>query len=111
SLNLAFELPAENTLRFALARQVARPRVHEMRASMDFGVDTSTGQPGAGGGTPELDPWTANAIDLSWEQYFGNKTYIAASVFYKDARTHPYSRLRCDHAFTPQVPSWLASTA
>ena len=107
SLNLAFELPAENTVRFALARQVARPRVDEMRASMDFGVDTSTGKPGAGGGNPELDPWTANAIDLSWEKYFGNKAYIAASVFYKDLRTYIYSQLRSDYDFTPQVQSWL----
>src|SRR5690606_36094850 len=46
SLNLSFELPAENTLRFAMARQVARPRVDQLRASMEFGVDTSTGRPG-----------------------------------------------------------------
>lgn len=107
SLNLAFELPAENTVRFALARQVARPRVDELRTSMEFGVDESTGRPGASGGNPELDPWVANAVDLSWEKYFGTKAYIAASLFYKDLRTYIYTQKRDGYDFTPQVDAWL----
>ncbi|WP_447730454.1 TonB-dependent receptor [Pseudoxanthomonas suwonensis] len=107
SLNLAFELPAENTIRFALARQVARPRVDELRASMDFGVNESTGEPGASGGNPELDPWVANAVDLSWEKYFGNRAYVAASLFYKDLRTYIYTQKRDGYDFTPQVDAWL----
>ena len=107
SLNLAFELPAENTVRFALARQVARPRVDQLRASMEFGVDTSTGKPGAGGGNPELDPWVANAADLSWEKYFGNKAYVAAAVFYKDLKSYIYTQTRDGYDFSSQVESWL----
>lgn len=107
SMNLAFELPAENTVRFALARQVARPRVDEMRASMEFGVDTNTGKPGASGGNPNLKPWLANAVDLSWEKYFGNKAYVAAAVFYKDLKTYIYTEKRDGYDFTPQVDAWL----
>jgi len=108
SLNLSFELPAENTLRFAMARQVARPRVDQLRASMEFGVDTSTGRPGASGGNPNLDPWVANAIDLSWEKYFGNRAYVAAAVFYKDLRSYIYTQTRDGYDFTNQVEQWLA---
>ncbi|MGH8052915.1 MAG: TonB-dependent receptor [Stenotrophomonas sp.] len=107
SLNLAFELPAENTVRFALARQVARPRVDELRASMEFGVDTNKGEPGASGGNPNLDPWVANAVDLSWEKYFGNKAYVAAAVFYKDLKTYIYTEKRDGYDFTQQVDAWL----
>lgn len=107
SLNLAFELPAENTVRFALARQVARPRVDQLRASMEFGMDTSTGKPGASGGNPTLDPWIANAADLSWEKYFGNKAYVAAAVFYKDLKSYIYTQTRDGYDFTDQVAAWL----
>ena len=107
SLNLAFELPAENTVRFALARQVARPRVDEMRASMEFGVDTNNGIPGASGGNPKLDPWVANAVDLSWEKYFGNKAYVAAAFFYKDLKTYVFTEKRDGYDFTDQVDAWL----
>src|SRR5690606_32420242 len=107
SLNLAFELPAENTVRFALARQVARPRVDELRASMDFDVSKETGEPGASGGNPELSSWVANAVDLSWEKYFGNRAYVAASLFYKDLRTYIYTQKRDGYDFTPQVDAWL----
>ena len=107
SLNLAFELPAENTVRVALARQVARPRVDQLRASMEFGVDTSTGIPGASGGNPHLDPWVANAADLSWEKYFGNKAYVAAAVFYKDLKSYIYTQTRDGYDLSAQVDAWL----
>ena len=111
SLNLAFELPYENTVRVALARQVARPRVDQMRASMEFGVDTATGIPGAGGGNPELDPWRANALDVSWEKYFGTKAYVAAAYFYKDLRSYIFTQTRDNYDFTEQVASWMQTNS
>jgi TonB-dependent receptor len=107
SMNLAFSLAHDQTVRVALARQVARARVDQMRASLDFGVDTTTGKPGGGGGNPELAPWRANAFDLSWEKYFGSKAYIAAAYFYKDLRSYIYTQTRDGYDFTDQVASWL----
>lgn len=107
SLNLAFLFDNDSTLRVALARQVARPRVDQMRASMEFGVDTTTGIPGAGGGNPELDPWRANAFDISYEKYFGTRAYVAAAYFYKDLRSYIYTQTRDGYDFTDQVASWL----
>jgi TonB-dependent receptor len=109
SLNLAFMLPAEQTLRFALARQVARPRVDQLRASMEFGVDTSTGRPGASGGNPNLDPWRANALDISYEKYFGTKAYVAAAFFYKQLKSYIFTQTRDGYDFTDQVAAWLAA--
>ncbi|WP_298580890.1 TonB-dependent receptor [uncultured Luteimonas sp.] len=107
SLNLAFLFDNESTLRVALARQVARPRVDQLRASLEFGVDTTTWIPGASGGNPELDPWRANAFDISYEKYFGNRAYVAAAYFYKDLRSYIYTQTRDDYDFTDQVASWL----
>jgi TonB-dependent receptor len=109
SLNLAFSLPADQTLRLALAKQVARPRIDELRASRDFGVDqTKTpAVPGASGGNPELDPWKANAFDISYEKYFGTKAYVAAAYFYKDLTTYIYSQKRDGYDFSDLLQGYV----
>ena len=107
SLNLAFSLEHDQTLRVALARQVARPRVDQMRASLDFGVDKNTGKPGGSTGNAELDPWRANAFDISYEKYFGSKAYLAAAYFYKDLRTYIYTQSRDGYDFSAEVASYV----
>jgi len=92
SLNLSWSLPGDQTVRFALAKQMARPRVEQMNAGLEFGVNGTTGRPGATGGNPTLNPWRANAVDLSWEKYFGNKAYVAAAAYYKDLRSYIYKQ-------------------
>ncbi|MEB1975480.1 TonB-dependent receptor [Xanthomonas campestris pv. campestris] len=107
SLNLAFQFPYEQTLRFALAKQVARPRVDQLRASLEFGVDTSTGRPGASGGNPMLDPWRANALDISYEKYFADRAYVAAAFFYKDLKSYIYTQSRDNYDFSALVAGYV----
>ena len=107
SMNLAFTLTEDQILRLALAKQVARPRVDQMRASLDFGVDTATGKPGASGGNPRLDPWRANAFDLSWEKYFGTKAYVAAAFFYKELTSYIYTQTRDGHDFSQLIAGYV----
>jgi TonB-dependent receptor len=108
SLNLAFSLTESQMLRVALAKQVARPRMDDMRASLDFGIDTATGKPGASGGNPKLDPWRANAFDLSWEKYFGNSGgYVAAAFFYKDLTSYIYTQTRDNYDFSSLVAGYV----
>jgi len=107
SMNLAFSFPHEQTLRFAAARQVARARVDQMRASLDFGVNTATGEPGASGGNPRVNPWRANALDVSYEKYFGSKAYVAASAFYKDLRSYIYTQTRDGYDFSGFVAGYV----
>jgi TonB-dependent receptor len=107
SMNLAFTIADDQTVRVALARQLARARVDQLRASVEFGVDTATGKPGAGGGNPLLDPWRANAFDISWEKYFGSKGYVAAAYFYKDLRSYIYTETRDGYDFTALLEGWV----
>lgn len=107
SLNLAFGLANDQTVRVGLAEQVARPRVDQMRASLEFGVDTATGRPGGAGGNPRLDPWRAYAFDVSYEKYFGTKAYVAAAYFYKDLRTYIYTQTVDDYDFTDLVRDYV----
>ncbi|MFZ5655944.1 MAG: TonB-dependent receptor [Pseudomonadota bacterium] len=101
SLNLNFELPGDQLVRFGAGRQLARPRMDYLRANAGFGINVNQTNPGScpgqaapcvvyegSGGNPELRPWEANAYDLSYEKYFlGNRGYVSAGVFYKDLRT------------------------
>lgn len=100
SLNLAFSLGNDQTLRLALARQMARPRVDQLRSALEFGIDTATGKPGATGGNARLDPWLANAFDISYEKYFGTKAYVAAAAFYKDLRSYIYTQANHSYDFS-----------
>jgi len=107
SLNLAFMFPHQQTLRFAAAKQVARPRVDQMRAGLEFGVDTATGRPGGSGGNPLLDPWRATAFDLSYEKYFAERAYVAAAVFYKDLKSYVYTQSVDDYDFSDLLASYV----
>jgi TonB-dependent receptor len=107
SMNLAFSLAHEQMLRVALAKQTARPRVDQMRASLEFGVNTATGRPGGSGGNPELEPWRANAFDISYEKYFGTKAYVAAAYFYKDLENYIYTQTRDDYDFSDLLVDYI----
>ena len=87
SLNLAFGLPHEQTLRVGLGQQMARPRMDQMRANHTYNVPTSGQDVGrwfGTGGNPELKPWRATAFDISYEKYFGGRGYFALAGFHKD---------------------------
>ena len=106
SLNLALGMAHEQYVRFAAAKQMARPRMDWMRASYDVGIST-TGCQGndvpdppnvaqwcGGGGNPQLKPWLANAYDLSYEMYFtadsGAKGYVSAAYFFKQLTSYVF---------------------
>lgn len=102
SLNLSLGIFDETSLRVAAARQMARPRMDDLRASFDVSSSLSgcAGQPGplwcGSGGNPELKPWLANAYDVSLEKYFsteaGRKGYVSAAYFYKDLKTYIFKQ-------------------
>lgn len=107
SLNLAVSLGDDQTLRFALARQMARPRVDQLRSALEFGIDTATGKPGASGGNARLDPWRANALDVSYEKYFGTRAYVAAGAFYKDLRSYIYTQTNQSYDFSRFIAGYV----
>ncbi|SDQ23273.1 TonB-dependent receptor [Pseudoxanthomonas sp. CF125] len=100
SMNLVFGFANDQTLRVALAKQVARPRVDQLRASLEVtasdGPNPDTGtnlrDSFASGGNPMLDPWRAYAFDISYEKYFGTRAYVAAAYFYKDLQSYIYTQ-------------------
>jgi iron complex outermembrane receptor protein len=96
SANLSLRLPSDVVVRLGVARQLARPRMDDMRAAINYSFNPALGQIagvtpwGGGGGNPKLRPWRANAIDLSVEKYFNGKGYVALAGFYKDLKSYIY---------------------
>ena len=92
SLNLTWQVASDQNLRFGLARQITRPRMDDLRATIGYGVDNTRQIWTGSGGNPELKPWKADAIDLSYEYYFGNKGYVSVAAYYKDLKTFIYKQ-------------------
>ncbi|MGL4543208.1 MAG: TonB-dependent receptor, partial [Polymorphobacter sp.] len=100
SLNLSLRTPEQFVARFGMSRQMARARLDQMRASINFNYNPAlAGQTdpefspwGGNGGNPTLRPWLADAVDVSFEKYFGPVAYIAVAGFYKNLKTSIYEQ-------------------
>ena len=102
SSNFILEVGDDMFARFAVARTLARPRMDDMRASRNFsfnaGNNNASATPsqnspwGGGGGNPELKPFIADVVDVSFEKYFANrKGYVSLAGFYKHLESYVYT--------------------
>jgi iron complex outermembrane receptor protein len=96
SANLIFDVADATMVRVGVAKQMARPRMDDLRANSSAGVSI-LGKWSGSGGNPNLKPWRATAYDLSVEHYFSKSSYIAAAWFYKSMDT--YIRNTTDEKF------------
>lgn len=93
SLNLAADLTDKTILRFGLAKVMARPNMEDMRAGFSgITVGQTDRLWSASGGNPGLQPWRADAVDLSLEHYFNKRSYVSAAAFHKNVKNFVYSQ-------------------
>ncbi|MCS6627393.1 TonB-dependent receptor [Roseibacterium beibuensis] len=100
SANLSFEVSDNLFVRVGAARELARPRMDQMRASINIDYnaglanspDINSSPWGGSGGNPNLRPWIANALDISVEKYFGRRGYVSLAGFYKDLESYIYDQ-------------------
>lgn len=92
-INLVFAMGDTQAVRVGLAKEIARARMDQLKATEESGYNFITGEPGGSGGNPLLDPWEAWAFDVSYERYFGQgEGYLSVAVFYKDLDTYIYDQ-------------------
>lgn len=96
SLNVNWTLPHDIITRFGFAKTLARPNMEDMRAGFS-GVSVSDGSTGpklwsGNGGNPGLQPWRADAYDISIEKYYGKRSYVSVAYFYKNLKNFVYNR-------------------
>jgi len=101
NLNLNFKKSENTIIRFSAARQLARPRMHDMRASRTWGYNpanaasTNLAQSpwSGGGGNAKLRPWESDSFDLSVEHYFAERRgYFAVAGFSKKLKNYIYEQ-------------------
>ncbi len=99
--NFAFLLPEEQVVRVGVAREMARPRMDQLKDAYDEGIGQSGGNPGGSAGNPFLNPWRADAFDLSYEKYFSNnKGYVSAAVFFKNLKSYIFDTTNAHYDFS-----------
>lgn len=89
SLNLAFHITDRDQLRFSAAKVMGRPPVFQLRGGAGSWVDTANDGVSPrynvwSKGNPNLDPFRADQLDLSYEHYFDDGGAFVAAVFWKD---------------------------
>lgn len=94
TLNLNFEIAENQFIRTGLSKVQSRPRMDDMRpnaratfAYNDNNIQSSDPENGpwtGSAGNPTLKPLEANQFDISYENYFAEDGYFAATFFYKD---------------------------
>jgi len=87
SLNLRLDLGGDQAVRVGAAKVMARARMDQLSAWQRTSIDA--GKWSGNGGNPNLDPFRATALDLSYEKYFGKKKgYVSIAAFYKNLDTY-----------------------
>ena len=85
SLNLNFELSENDIVRFAAAKVMGRPPVGQLKGGAGSWNTTGTNEYNVWTkGSPYLDPFRANQIDLAYEHYFEEGGAVTAALFWKD---------------------------
>jgi iron complex outermembrane receptor protein len=90
SLNLVADFGEGWMVRFGANKSLMRPPINYLSADSDASVSAMTREWSGSGGNPTLEPYRANALDLSLEKYIADASYIAVALFYKDLDTYIY---------------------
>ncbi len=82
AFDFAIEPTEDIVTRLSYGRSIARPDLNALRpitTVSDYRPGTST----ASGGNPDLNPYTADNVDLAFEWYYSEGSYASVTFFYK----------------------------
>ena len=79
SLNVKYEVNDNQIARLGIFRSLVRPGFEESRAGAEIDVEDNE----ISGGNPGLDPTTAWNLDLGYEWYISQETFIGGGIFFK----------------------------
>lgn len=83
--NLSFKwaLTDAITARFATSQTMTRPTLEQLSPVTTL-VTLRPGNFAAASGTPDLEPFRSDNLDLSFEYYYGRANFVSVGVYYKD---------------------------
>lgn len=88
SVNFAYDMNDEVVLRASAARVIARPQYADMYYNPDVrGANDDLGRNQFYIlGSPDLDPYTSDQVDLGVEWYFADDSLLSFTLFHKDVK-------------------------
>ena len=84
SFNAAYDIDGSKTVRFSVAKVMARPRYGELAGATSLNYSTTTGIANGGGGNPQLKPYESTNFDVAGEWYFAPQSMVGAELFFRD---------------------------
>ncbi|HEX2082508.1 MAG TPA: TonB-dependent receptor, partial [Xanthomonadaceae bacterium] len=82
SLHLKWDIGEANRINFSLARSLRRPNFNHVIPALlqeEFGDNDFIGN-------PELEPETANGVDIGFERRLGRRGVVGVNLFYRDVK-------------------------
>lgn len=82
SVNLRWDITASDRINFSVAKTVKRPNFNELIPALldgEFGDNDYIGN-------PQLEPETANGLDIGFEHRLGKKGVVGLNFFYRDVK-------------------------
>jgi iron complex outermembrane receptor protein len=84
AVNLVYNLPSDQLVRFAVAEVIARPNTSAEANYVELFDQSLSGV----GGNADLNPYEAINFDADYEWYFTKNSYFAVDLFYKDIKNY-----------------------
>ncbi|MDI9238465.1 TonB-dependent receptor [Lysobacter sp. LF1] len=105
SFNLVADVAPDFLVRLAAAKVMARPGLGNLTPGVT--VNVSGGNRVVTGGNPQLDPFRAKTVDLSFEWYFAEESLLALGLFYKDIDSFVLTSRETRPYYTSGLPAEL----
>jgi iron complex outermembrane recepter protein len=108
SLNIVADFGDGWMVRFGMAKALMRPPINYLAADSSASVGQIDRRWSGGGGNPQLEPYRADALDISFEKYLADAAYVSLALFYKDLESYIYSHTFEDwdfSAYTNNTPN------
>lgn len=83
SYNAKMDLGEGKYIKFGLAEVLSRPALNDLRADRYYTISGAPPYSG-GGGNPTLKPYTADQVNLAFEDYFHKDGLISVNTFFKE---------------------------
>jgi len=83
TLNLALQLSDDEVLRFSASKTMTRPTLNALRPALGS-YNTRASNRTASAGNPQLNPYLSTNLDISYEWYFDEASYLSVAAFSKE---------------------------
>ena len=100
TLNLIADFGDGWLTRFGVGKTLMRPPINYLAADSSASVGEIDHVWSGSGGNPKLEPYRADAYDISLEKYMGDAAYVAVAFFYKDLKSYVYNHTFTDWDFS-----------